>query len=54
MKAYISDTEDLRQDPSYQETWDDMIVNVGISLYINLLLSFHLLVSSLITWLNIF
>ncbi|KAL5546037.1 hypothetical protein UlMin_005724 [Ulmus minor] len=27
MKAYISDTEDLKQDPSYQETWDDMIVN---------------------------
>lgn len=28
MKAYISDTEDLKQDPSYQETWDDMIINV--------------------------
>ncbi|KAA8518672.1 hypothetical protein F0562_016146 [Nyssa sinensis] len=27
MKAYVSDTEDLKQDPSYQETWDDMIVN---------------------------
>lgn len=29
MKAYVSDTEDLKQDPSYQETWDDMIVNVS-------------------------
>ena len=28
MKAYVSDTEDLKQDPSYQETWDDMIINV--------------------------
>lgn len=28
MKAYISDTEDLKLDPSYQETWDDMIINV--------------------------
>ncbi|XP_020522101.1 protein SHOOT GRAVITROPISM 6 isoform X4 [Amborella trichopoda] len=27
MKAYISDTEDLKQDSSYQETWDDMIIN---------------------------
>ncbi|XP_057983736.1 protein SHOOT GRAVITROPISM 6 isoform X2 [Malania oleifera] len=27
LKAYISDTEDLKQDPSYQETWDDMIIN---------------------------
>ncbi|KAK9124088.1 hypothetical protein Sjap_013690 [Stephania japonica] len=27
MKAYISDPEDLKQDPSYQETWDDMIIN---------------------------
>ncbi|GAV58925.1 hypothetical protein CFOL_v3_02458 [Cephalotus follicularis] len=27
MKAYIGDTEDLKQDPSYQETWDDMIIN---------------------------
>ncbi|XP_048320811.1 protein SHOOT GRAVITROPISM 6 isoform X2 [Ziziphus jujuba] len=27
MKAYVSDTEDLKQDPSYQETWDDMIIN---------------------------
>lgn len=27
MKAYISDTEDLKQDPSYQDTWDDMIIN---------------------------
>ncbi|WOH06122.1 hypothetical protein DCAR_0625545 [Daucus carota subsp. sativus] len=27
MKAYVSDTEDLKQDPSYQETWDDMIVH---------------------------
>lgn len=29
MKAYVSDTEDLKQDPSYQETWDDMIVHVS-------------------------
>lgn len=28
MKAYVSDTEDLKQDPMYQETWDDMIINV--------------------------
>ncbi|KAM7255099.1 hypothetical protein ACFE04_020340 [Oxalis oulophora] len=27
MKVYISDTEDLKQNPSYQETWDDMIIN---------------------------
>ncbi|KAL0457614.1 UNVERIFIED_CONTAM: protein SHOOT GRAVITROPISM 6, partial [Sesamum latifolium] len=27
MKAYVSDPEDLKQDPSYQETWDDMIIN---------------------------
>ncbi|KAJ8532794.1 hypothetical protein K7X08_015683 [Anisodus acutangulus] len=27
MKAYISDIEDLKQDPSYQESWDDMIIN---------------------------
>ncbi|XP_044471670.1 protein SHOOT GRAVITROPISM 6 isoform X2 [Mangifera indica] len=27
MKAYVSDTEDLKLDPSYQETWDDMIIN---------------------------
>ncbi|KAL5740899.1 hypothetical protein ACOSQ2_030079 [Xanthoceras sorbifolium] len=27
MKAYVSDTDDLRLDPSYQETWDDMIIN---------------------------
>ncbi|XP_050226540.1 protein SHOOT GRAVITROPISM 6 [Mercurialis annua] len=27
MKAYVSDTEDLKLDPMYQETWDDMIIN---------------------------
>ncbi|XP_020960151.1 protein SHOOT GRAVITROPISM 6 isoform X2 [Arachis ipaensis] len=27
MKAYVSDTEDLKQDPSCQDTWDDMIIN---------------------------
>ncbi|KAK4789666.1 hypothetical protein SAY86_016970 [Trapa natans] len=27
MKAYIVDPEDLKQDPSYQEAWDDMIIN---------------------------
>ncbi|XP_028548075.1 protein SHOOT GRAVITROPISM 6 isoform X1 [Dendrobium catenatum] len=27
LKAYISDPEDLKQDLSYQETWDDMIIN---------------------------
>ncbi|WCJ34428.1 ARM repeat superfamily protein [Euphorbia peplus] len=27
MKAYVSDTEDLKLDRSYQETWDDMIIN---------------------------
>lgn len=27
MKAYVSDTEDLKQDPSYLETWNDMIIN---------------------------
>ncbi|KAF7804391.1 protein SHOOT GRAVITROPISM 6 isoform X1 [Senna tora] len=30
MKSYVSDTEDLKQDPSYQETWDDMIINMKI------------------------
>ncbi|KAJ8438696.1 hypothetical protein Cgig2_011879 [Carnegiea gigantea] len=29
MKAYVSDTEDLKQDPSCRETWDDMIVNIA-------------------------
>lgn len=33
MKAYVSDTEDLKQDSSYQETWDEMIINVS-SLYL--------------------
>lgn len=32
MKAYISDTEDLKQDPAYQEMWDDMIINVSFSI----------------------
>ncbi|KAK8588730.1 hypothetical protein V6N12_023151 [Hibiscus sabdariffa] len=27
LKAYISDPEDLKLNPSYQETWDDMIIN---------------------------
>jgi hypothetical protein len=27
MKAFVSDSEDLKQDPLYQETWDDMIIN---------------------------
>ncbi|KAF9599000.1 hypothetical protein IFM89_033345 [Coptis chinensis] len=27
MKAYVSDTEELKEDSSYQETWDDMIIN---------------------------
>ncbi|XP_045795656.1 protein SHOOT GRAVITROPISM 6 isoform X1 [Trifolium pratense] len=27
MKAYVSDTDDLKQDPSHQDTWDDMIIN---------------------------
>ncbi|CAH9135639.1 unnamed protein product [Cuscuta epithymum] len=27
MKAYVSDTEDLKQDPLYQESWDDMIIS---------------------------
>ncbi|XP_028789965.1 protein SHOOT GRAVITROPISM 6 [Neltuma alba] len=26
MKSYVS-AEDLKQDPSYQDTWDDMIIN---------------------------
>lgn len=29
MRAYISDPEDLRQDCTYQDTWDDMIINVS-------------------------
>jgi hypothetical protein len=29
MKAYISDPEDLKQDSTYQEIWDDMIINVS-------------------------
>lgn len=28
MKAYVSDTDDLREDPMHQEIWDDMIINV--------------------------
>lgn len=31
MKSFISDTEDLKEDPSYQETWDDMIINVSMT-----------------------
>lgn len=31
MKAYVSDTEDLKQDVSYQDTWDDMIINVSMT-----------------------
>ncbi|CAN8284973.1 unnamed protein product [Cochlearia groenlandica] len=27
MKVYVFDTEDLKLDPFYQETWDDMIIN---------------------------
>ncbi|XP_039059136.1 protein SHOOT GRAVITROPISM 6-like isoform X1 [Hibiscus syriacus] len=27
LMAYISDPEDLKLNPSYQETWDDMIIN---------------------------
>ncbi|XP_077246422.1 ARM repeat superfamily protein isoform X2 [Tasmannia lanceolata] len=27
MMAYINDTEDLEQDCSYEETWDDMVIN---------------------------
>ncbi|CAI9097916.1 OLC1v1034435C1 [Oldenlandia corymbosa var. corymbosa] len=27
MKAYVSDTEELKEDPLHQETWDDMIIN---------------------------
>jgi len=30
MKAYVYDTEDLKLDPTYQETWDDMIINVSL------------------------
>jgi hypothetical protein len=30
MKAYIGDPEDLKQDSTYQETWDDMIINVSL------------------------
>lgn len=30
MKAYVCDTEDLKQDPSYQDTWDDMIIHVSV------------------------
>lgn len=36
MKAYVSDTEDLKQDPSYQESWDDMIINVSTSNFIHM------------------
>jgi maestro heat-like repeat-containing protein family member 1 len=32
MKAYISDPEDLKQDSTYQEKWDDMIINVSMLL----------------------
>ncbi|XP_051152364.1 protein SHOOT GRAVITROPISM 6 isoform X3 [Andrographis paniculata] len=27
MKVYVSDPEDLKQDPLFQETWDNMIIN---------------------------
>ncbi|XP_043703621.1 protein SHOOT GRAVITROPISM 6 isoform X1 [Telopea speciosissima] len=27
MKAYVSDAEDLKQDPSCQETWDNMVIH---------------------------
>lgn len=27
MKAYVSDTDDLKEDPMHQEIWDDMIIN---------------------------
>jgi len=30
MKAYVSDPEDLKQDSTYQEKWDDMIISVSI------------------------
>lgn len=33
MKAYVSDTEDLKQDPLYQESWDDMIISVNFCIY---------------------
>lgn len=39
MKAYVSDTEDLKQDPSYQDTWDDMIINVSVIDLFNILSS---------------
>lgn len=53
MKAYVSDTEDLKQDPMYQETWDDMIINVSIIyLWIFQLLSVSLLLSIAYLWLK--
>ncbi|KAI3465749.1 hypothetical protein Pfo_022412, partial [Paulownia fortunei] len=30
MKAYVSDPQDLKQGPLYQETWDDMVINLYI------------------------
>lgn len=33
MKAYVSDLEDLKEDPSYQETWDDMVINVSVGYF---------------------
>lgn len=48
MKAYVSDTEDLKQDPSYQDTWDDMIINVSVNDLFNILPSPQLYNSSII------
>lgn len=44
MKAYVSDTEDLKQDPLYQETWDDMIVNVSITMAVELFYVFFIFI----------
>ena len=35
MKAYVSDTKDLKHDPLYQETLDDFIINVSSSIFTN-------------------
>ena len=40
MKAYVSDPEDLKQDPLYQETWDDMVVNVSLFTFLSKFMHF--------------
>lgn len=49
MKAYISDPEDLKQDSTYQEIWDDMIINVSI-VFVLIQDDIHVVTRSLQMW----